>query len=134
MTSKELQQNLSRYGSDLSRWPAKLRQQLEDALGSDASLQEILSREVQFEHRLRAIPLQAPSPGLAQRIILQAKQPSALNTKAVWFWPKTALAMSLLFALGFGLGFGVYQRSDRTSVKSEINLNDFLYESSGVSP
>ena len=123
MDIREFEDCLDRFGDDFSQWPAPKRAAGQALLASSSEARDAWDEAALLRHALKAPLARAPA-GLADRIVLQATRPAAVNVQRraavvekppVWarlanifplsLRPSPALLLPVCFVVGILFGF-----------------------------
>jgi hypothetical protein len=123
MDIREFEDCLDRFGDDFSQWPVAERSAGQVLLASSSEARDLWDEAASLRQALEA-PLERAPAGLADRIVLQAKQSAAVKTPRrtgvvekplVWarlanifplsLRPSTAFVLPVCFVVGILFGF-----------------------------
>jgi hypothetical protein len=143
MDPKQFKENLLAFGSDISKWPAGMREAGLKALRDTSEFRTLLADEERFEEILKSRRFEEPSRDLPDRIISASQRgkkktpsPSGIGgflSELLWEFrlPKPALAavsalLICFLIIGFAIGFS-NQTEAMSAEPYQTNLEDFLY-------
>lgn len=111
MDKQDLTRYLSLYGSDSSRWPSDLQQQLQDDESLQLQFKHLSAEEAEFEQQLLLRSFEPHDADWVQRISARAELagpyagPSVVQRLPIKQLLRPALAMAATLTLGILLGY-----------------------------
>ena len=132
MNREQFVEYLALFGSDINKWPEKIREQALSLHRESEELKGLVEKEMQFESIMNDRSVDDPTSDFERRITLSAKPRSEVTVKESFFSsifslvsvPKPALTMTLLLLFGFSVGF--FFDSYAYSDENTLELNEYI--------
>ena len=122
MNEQKFEEQLDRFGSDLSMWPEHLRDEANELLSQSAAAQALLNAQITVDHVLPDVMVVPKPYGLEQKIMAKFAAQKRRFSLANW----SAFLWKPAFAATCSLAFGIYLGAANPELPSDL-VEDLTY-------